>query len=130
MQETHNSEAIALETVLEKAGVTDFAAQDAYLRFRPYTADATSAVAAFNQRIGGANPPFLIPSHPEACDLPKIGTRRVCQEIVLALEGDEVRGAYTLRSQPFSFSGRLHTVAACQMPISEGIVDKRYSYIG
>ncbi len=102
----------------------------ATLRFQPYTEEGAGLVAEFNRRISRANPPFLIPADPGDCWLPKIENRKIYQETFLAAEGGEVRGAYTLRAQPFSFAGEVHTVAACQMPISEGIVDKRYSFIG
>jgi len=73
---------------------------------------------------------FQVPETPSAAWLPKIEGRQIYQEIFLAVEDGFVRGAYTFKHQEFSIGGRIRSVGACQMPISEGIVDKRYSLVG
>lgn len=124
----HGSSAVQSNPILNGNSVVH--GNSGAFRFQPYTEELCGAVAEFNQRISRANPPFLIPEHPRDCWLPKIDGRGVYQEIMIALQGSEVRGAYTLKQQPFSFGGRIHMAAACQMPISEGIADKRYSFAG
>lgn len=100
------------------------------LHFEPYMEEHTAAVADFNRRIQAANPPFLLPDTPAPGWIPRCGNRKIYQEIFLAIEDGRVRGGYTLKHQEFSFRGRILDAAACQMPISEGIVDRRCGFIG
>jgi hypothetical protein len=100
------------------------------IQIRPYTEEFSGPVAEFNRRVGPAHVPFRIPETPVPSWLPKVGGRNIYQEIFLAIEDGCVRGAYTFKHQQFSFWGRVLEVGACQMPISEGVVDKRYSLVG
>jgi len=100
------------------------------IRIQPFTEELTGAVAEFNRRMRPAKVPFGVPETGVSSWLPKLDGRNIHQEIFLAVEGGFVRGAYTFKQQPFSFSGRILSVGACQMPISEGIIDKRYSLVG
>jgi hypothetical protein len=54
----------------------------------------------------------------------------VYNEFFLALEGTIVRGAYALKTQPFSFSGEVRSIGYYHHPFSEGIVDRAYSTLG
>jgi hypothetical protein len=100
------------------------------IRIQPYTKEFTGAVAEFNRRMRPAGVPFEVPETGVPQWLPKLNGRKVHQEIFLAVEDGYVRGAYTFKQQQFSFGGRILSVGACQMPISEGIIDKRYSLVG
>ena len=101
------------------------------LRIQPYTGDWSKAVAEFNQRIRPANAPFQLSETPAPLQLSKRGGRKACrEEVFLAVEEDRVRGAYTFKHQEFSVGGRILEVGMCRLPISEGIVDKRYSMVG
>ena len=100
------------------------------IRIHPYTEEFISAVAEFNRRMIPAGAPFSVPDTPVSSWLPNIGGRNIFQEIYLAVEDRCVRGAYTFKQQPFSFGGHILSVGACQMPISEGILDRRYSLVG
>ena len=100
------------------------------IRIQPYTEEFTGAVAEFNRRMRPAGVPFGVPETGVPEWLPKLDGRKIHQEIFLAVEDGCVRGAYTFKEQPFSFGGRILSVGACQMPISEGIIDKRYSLVG
>ncbi len=100
------------------------------IRIQPYTPEWTAPVAEFNRRMAPANISFQVPETPAAEWLPKIDGREIYQEIFLAVEDGFVRGAYTFKHQEFSIGGRIRPVGACQMPISEGIVDRRYSLVG
>jgi len=100
------------------------------IQIQPYTEELTGAVAEFNRRMRPARVPFRVPETTAPSWLPKFDGRKVHQEIFLAVEDGCVRGAYTFKQQQFSFGGRILPVGACQMPISEGIIDKRYSLIG
>ena len=100
------------------------------IHIQPYTQEFSGAVAAFNRRMRPAGVPFGVPETGVPEWLPKLDDRKIHQEIFLAVEDGDVRGAYTFKQQPFSFGGRILSVGACQMPISEGIIDKRYSLVG
>ncbi|HXI38448.1 MAG TPA: hypothetical protein VNH83_00650 [Bryobacteraceae bacterium] len=100
------------------------------IRIQPFTEEFTGAVVEFNRRMRPAGVPFGVPETGVPEWLPKLDGRKIHQEIFLAVEDGCVRGAYTFKQQPFSFGGRILWVGACQMPISEGIIDKRYSLVG
>lgn len=97
---------------------------------QPYTEEWIGQVAAFNRRLTPANPPFQLPETPAPDWLPKSAGQKVYQELFLAVEQDCVRGAYTFKHQEFCIGGRVIGVGMCRMPISEGIVDKRYAAVG
>jgi hypothetical protein len=54
----------------------------------------------------------------------------VFQELLLLVEGEEVRGAYVLKHQSVSLRGEIRQVGNVYMPLSEGIVDRAYSLVG
>src|SRR5579872_2682508 len=99
------------------------------IRILPYTESWCKAVAEFNRRVRPAKPPFELPETPAPDWIPKTGDSKIYQEIFLAVEGDAVRGAYTFKHQEFCVGGRTMEVGMCPMPISEGIVDKRYALV-
>jgi hypothetical protein len=100
------------------------------IQIEPYTEQWTGPVADFNRRVESAHLTFRVPDTPLSPWLPKVDGRNIYQEWFLALEGDCVRGAYTFKHQEFSFGGRILPVGACQMPVSEGIIDPRYGLVG
>jgi hypothetical protein len=61
---------------------------------------------------------------------PLFGEGPVWQEFHLALERDTVRGGVGLQVQPFLVEGETCTVANLRLPLSEGIVDRRYAHVG
>lgn len=104
--------------------------KDMAIRIQPYNEAWRWAVKAFNQRVRPANAPFQLPETPATPWLPRVGDRKPYQEVFLAVEDRCVRGAYTFKLQEFSIGGRILEVGMCRMPISEGIVDKRYAMVG
>jgi hypothetical protein len=100
------------------------------IQIKPYTEELSESVVEFNQRVSPANVPFQVPETPPPNGWPRHELPPVYREIFLALEDFTVRGAYTLKLQEFFIGGRIRTVGCCQMPISEGIVDRRYALVG
>lgn len=100
------------------------------LHFEPYTGALAGAVEEFNQRIAPADPAFFLLGTPASYRFPKSESGKVYQETFVAVENSHVRGGYTLKQQEFSFHGRLRMAAACQMPISEGLIDRKYAFVG
>jgi hypothetical protein len=97
---------------------------------QPYSDQWGQAVAEFNERVKSANAPFELPVTSASDWLAKTGNRKPYQEIFLAIQDQAVRGAYTFKNQDFSLGGRIREVGMCRMPISEGVVDSRYSLLG
>jgi hypothetical protein len=100
------------------------------IQIEPYTERWIGPVAEFNRRVEPAKLTFRVPETPVSRWLPKVNGRNIYQEVFLALEDGCVRGAYTFKHQEFSFGGRILPVGACQMAVSEGIIDRRYSLVG
>jgi hypothetical protein len=107
---------------------------------QPFEEHHIEAVKAFNARIaaqvgelekrfGGAAhsrlPESVVPSW-----LPPVEGSPLRDEHFVAVEGDEVRGGYTLKFQEFSYRGKVHAMAGWHEPVSEGIIDKKYAAIG
>ena len=102
------------------------------IAIRPFTREWIPAVVAFNDRLaaGGVPPEFRFPESDVPDWLPHVDGRRIYQQFYLAVEGSDVRGAYILKYQDFSFGGDLRRVVHYRLPISEGIVNKAYSRVG
>jgi hypothetical protein len=100
------------------------------IRIEPHQEELQPSVAEFNRRMVPANVGFEVPETPGGCWLPKLPGREIYQEIFLAVDDRFVRGAYTFKRQEFSFRGDIRWVGSCQMPISEGLLDKRFTLVG
>ncbi len=99
------------------------------MRIEPYTADYIPAVKSLNSRLTLSNVHggFRLPdSAPESAprDAP------VYKEHYLAVENEEVRGAFVLQQQDFWVNGRALQVGNYQMPISEGIINTMHASLG
>jgi len=104
--------------------------EERVIHIQPYTEEWSKAVVEFNRRVRPANAPFQLPETPARLWLSKQGDQKTYQEVFLAVEEGCVRGGYTFKHQEFSIGRRILEVGMCRMPISEGIVDKRYSMVG
>ncbi len=99
------------------------------LRFEIFAEQHLTAVKAFNQRMseGRADSDFLLPATLEtprtSLDDPIQWTRYV------VLEGDFVRGGLLAMVQPGWLNGQTTRALNFQSPLSEGIVDAKYSIV-
>jgi len=102
------------------------------IAIQPHTEERIPAVKAFNQRLaaGGIAPEFHFPESNIPCWLPKRDGRRIYQEYYLAVDGEDVRGAFILKFQEFSVGGETRTIVYYHLPISEGIVNQAYASVG
>ncbi len=101
------------------------------IRFEEYTADHASAVRAFNRRVAPLlDPELLFPETPCGGWLPKGAHTQIYQEAFLALDGENVRGGYFLKHQPFSVNGEIRRVSTYRLPVSEGLVNRTYASLG
>jgi len=85
------------------------------------------AVKAFNARLrAGGEQEFDFPEVPPPAELPQ---QRIFQRLHLACEGEHVRGGFILRWQDFWINNQVQSIAHYRLPLSEGIVDKRYARV-
>src|SRR5450432_3624152 len=101
----------------------------------PFIAGHVAAVREFNRRLmpvdpdGDGAPPasraddLQFPETPDPGWLPGM-------ELFVACEGDAVRGGYILRRQEFSVLGETVPVAHYRLPLSEGVIDRKYAMLG
>lgn len=96
-----------------------------------YDPNRMSAVDAFNRRLdAGAVPAeFRFPDTYWSGDA-RHDSAGPCEEAFVATEGDAVRGCYFLKHQDFLVRGVTRTIAQYRLPISEGIIDRRYVGVG
>ncbi len=96
----------------------------------PYETEHIDAVKAFNRRLTAGGSPWRFPESPRAPWLPRACEAPAWQELFVALEDREVRGAYMVKPQHFALAGDRAEIAAFQLPVSEGIVDPRFAFVG
>jgi hypothetical protein len=102
------------------------------ISIQPYTEDKIAAVRAFNARLaaGGIAPEFHFPEHPVPHWLPKKDDRHIYQEYFLAIDDEFVRGGFILKYQEFLLGGKTQVLAYYHLPVSEGIVNRKFAGIG
>jgi hypothetical protein len=90
-----------------------------------YTPEWRRSVQEFNGRLDRAGvPPGL--------RLPEDSADRVLlpgSQIYVAVDGEMVRGAFILRPQQFSFRGEARRVAHYRLPLSEGLIDRKFAML-
>jgi hypothetical protein len=100
----------------------------------PYETEHIPAVQAFNARLraAGVAEAFGMRSLLRETN---VGVVRVLgsglhEELFLAVDGEAVRGGYSLKHQDFIINGAVRSISFFQQPLSEGTIDKRYALVG
>ena len=98
----------------------------------PFAPHHLPSIKALNERLrsGGTDSGFLLPEQfPELA--PPAQERRPIdkRQFIVADEG-VVRGGYMLQKQEFLVDGRPVVIGNIQMPITEGVIDKKFSALG
>lgn len=98
------------------------------IRIVPYTSSHTTEALAFNERMrqGNAASEFLLPESPPDSPAPDRAIRAV---YYLAAEDERVRGGFVLGDYPALVNSTPITATVCIAPLSEGIVDPKYSML-
>jgi hypothetical protein len=98
-----------------------------------YQAPHIPEVQAFNSRLraAGVDVAFGISSllhetNAVPARLPRSG---LFEESFLAVEGEAVRGGYTLEHQDFLLNGKVASIGLFRHPLSEGTTDRHYSLV-
>jgi len=110
------------------------------IRVVKYSDEWTVALEAFNARLAAAGSSVAFPPPPDPRIIPPKFHHGLQQVRYLAVEErsetgagadcvSQVRGAYTLKFQPFWLGGEVLDVADFMLPVSEGIVDRAYTQI-
>jgi len=93
--------------------------------------DHQAAISAFNHRMVQAGSDHLIAENPIPEFLPPGQHPTLYNECFVAVdEQEQVRGGYVLKHQDFHIQGRDYNIANYTYPLSEGIIDKKYSLLG
>lgn len=101
------------------------------IEIKEYTPDLIPYVREFNLRLKARGVDIAFPETNVLAWLPKVGDRKIFREPFLAIENENiVRGAYILKNQEFYVKGNLCKLGNLQLPLSEGIIDKKYNMLG
>jgi hypothetical protein len=99
--------------------------------FVPHSPELEPGIDAFNARLDaqGVQPEYRLTPASGPMRL-RDQSRGLHEERFYAAEGLVVRGGVLLQVQPFWVRGEVQTVANAQLPLSEGIVNREYAYVG
>ena len=103
------------------------------IAIQPYRKEHEPAVAQFNQRLrrSSADPDLVFSESSVPAWLPRHPESQVWNELFVATEGAEVRGAYGLKQEQFLIGEKgLYNVACYHHSLSEGIIDRNYASVG
>jgi hypothetical protein len=100
------------------------------LKFVPFEENHLPAISAFNQRMveGQAASDFLLPTNAAENECKQHGTIQWTRYLIL--DGDRVCGGVLAMDQPGWVDGRATRAVNFQSPLSEGIVNPKYSVVG
>jgi hypothetical protein len=94
----------------------------------PYTRHFDPAVRAFNERLLRGKVLFQFPDSAvcdDADDAPIVN-----RGFVAVRDGETVHGGYLIKEQGFWLGGHEERLGYLKLPLSEGVIDRRYSTLG
>ena len=103
------------------------------ISIQPYREEHLKAVKAFNLRLraGTTDPNLVFYERAQPEWLPPFDGSPLYNQYFVALESEEVRGAYALKCERFFLAEHGEYAVACyHHPLSEGIVNRKYSAVG
>jgi hypothetical protein len=98
----------------------------------PFARHHLPSIKALNERLrsGGTDPGFLLPEQFPADAPPEQERRPIDKRQFIVVDQGVVRGGYMLQKQEFLSDGRTIVIGNIQMPITEGVIDKKFSALG
>jgi len=90
----------------------------------------SQSIQDFNARLARAGVSFAFPVDSSELLQRENGVDAPHQTAYLFKDGSAVRGAYILKSEQIFVGGKNFPVGNYQLPLSEGIVDRRYAIVG
>ncbi len=95
-----------------------------------YEEGHVEAVKRLNARLAAAGETWRFPEHTLSHWLPDEPGQEIVEHYFVAVDGDEVRGGYILKWQPFWTSNGLQKVCTLYLPLSEGIIHPAFKLLG
>lgn len=100
------------------------------LRIIQYEDRHIDAVKRLNARFAEAGETWQFPQQSTSAWLPETDSENIFERFYVAEDGDEIRGGYILKQQPFWIEGRTKQISCLYLPLSEGIIDLAYRSLG
>jgi len=100
------------------------------MEIKPYVEADIRDVQDFNARLKVAQVPSQFPENHVPRQLRKTDDSTLYREYFVLRDSDGVHGGYILGHQDFYVKGQVTSIAHYQLPLSEGIIDKRYTVAG
>ncbi|MBD3216933.1 MAG: hypothetical protein GF310_01560 [candidate division Zixibacteria bacterium] len=100
------------------------------MKIIPYNEASLEDVKAFNHRMKKGGSTHKIPEDFESGRFAEIGNGIIDREYILALDGSNVRGGYTLKYQDYRINQKDGRLALMQPPVSEELVDSSFRGVG
>ncbi len=100
-----------------------------------YSSRRLDSIRALNSRFrsAGVQEGYFLPERTGVIDpgppFEALPALPVVKRHFLLLDGDVVRGGFILQDQQFYLQGRTEWVTNVQMPVTEGLVDRRYGHL-
>jgi len=95
-----------------------------------FSQEHIDGVRLFNQRLKNEGIRFQFPENPNPLWLPKSNSDKLYQEFYVAADDSNVNGAYVLKHQDFLVNGKVKSIGNYGLPLSEGIIDRRFNATG
>lgn len=100
------------------------------IQFEEFTDHHIPLVKEFNQRLFEHTREFHFPESPVSSWLPYQEGKPVYERLFVGLENGVMRGGYVLKFQDFFMNGDKKVIIDLRLPISEGIVNPKYTMMG
>src|ERR1700691_4353932 len=92
--------------------------------------DHVPLVKALNERLRAGGVTHQLSANPDEGEVSRGAWEGVVLQNYVAADGDFVRGGYTLIWQNALVGGQIRRLAFLQIPLSEGIIERKYASLG
>ena len=105
------------------------------VRVEPYSSSFLKSIQRFNERLreAGVEEGFCLPERTDALEsgpaFETMPSAPLSKRHFLLVDEHEVRGGFILQDQKFEVCGKRDWVTNIQMPVSEGVVDRRFTHL-
>jgi len=96
----------------------------------PFVPEDEAAIGAFNARLAAGGAGFQFPASLREFTVPTAPGAPLWTEVWIARDAQAVRGGFLLKHEQLLVAERTLAVGNFQLPLSEGIVDRRFATVG
>jgi hypothetical protein len=100
------------------------------LSIREMTAADAAPIGEFNARLAQAGVGFAFPVESSGLMQKQVGSAAPWQTAYVLTDGSAIRGGYILKEEQLFVGAECFPAGNYQLPLSEGIVDRRYAIVG